>query len=166
MVRLRNTGPAAERVAQVAVNQSLWDFAISPGVRVPGGARALLSLYYPWDAGFPVEIKVITSKGKSFAHRIPSPAATPSRRVSDEDRGAAVYVERCYPCHGSGGGGDGPRGVYLGRKVPDLREGVSRKTDAEIGRVISDGKGWMPAFKFALTESERRSVLKFVRSFR
>ena len=43
------------------------------------------------------------------------PAAPP---VPQE--GVAIYAEKCAPCHGDQGKGDGPQGLQLSVKVPPL----------------------------------------------
>ena len=40
------------------------------------------------------------------------PAQTPN-----VDDGAAIYTEKCLPCHGEKGLGDGPQGIQLGVTV-------------------------------------------------
>ncbi len=82
------------------------------------------------------------------------------------EQGAGIYAQRCLACHGRQGGGDGPQTAFLGVRVPDLRESLSVKQDSELLAIISGGKNLMPAFGPVLTETEQRSVLKFVRSFK
>lgn len=82
------------------------------------------------------------------------------------ERGAGIYADRCLPCHGRQGAGDGAQARFLGAKVPDLRESLPKKEDSEFLSIISKGKGLMPGFGPVLTEAEQRSVLRFVRSFK
>ena len=52
----------------------------------------------------------------------PTPAPTlgplyPAQAPSTEN-GAAIFAEKCAPCHGVKGLGDGPQGIQLGVTVP------------------------------------------------
>lgn len=72
--------------------------------------------------------------------------------------GAAVYASRCASCHGSdGGGGRGPQ-LSDGRVVerfPDVEDQI---------RVVSDGRGGMPAFGDRLSADEIRAVVDYTRT--
>ncbi|MFQ5915836.1 MAG: c-type cytochrome [Nitrospinota bacterium] len=111
----------------------------------------------------------------------PVEAANPSRRKralgvlgalwlfllgcgSDVERGAGIYAQRCLPCHGTQGAGDGSRAAFLPKGAADLR--ASRLSDGDIRLVVTEGRGLMPAFGPALEEDEIRDVLAFVKRFR
>ena len=46
---------------------------------------------------------------------------------------------------------------------PDFRDTVQRKSNPQIKRLITDGKGVMPAFAPALSQSELNDMLQMVR---
>jgi hypothetical protein len=74
-----------------------------------------------------------------------------------------LYVDRCLSCHGSLGRGDGPVAASLDTRLPDFRETVQRKSTGRIRRVISQGRGIMPAFEPALRPSEITDLVQMVR---
>jgi cytochrome c6 len=77
--------------------------------------------------------------------------------------GTALYKSKCAMCHGASGAGDTPMGKSL--KVRDLRSAdVQKQTDVELTKVISGGKGKMPAQK--LTTPEVAAVIAFVRTLK
>jgi Cytochrome C oxidase, cbb3-type, subunit III len=75
----------------------------------------------------------------------------------------ALYAERCVSCHGAQGKGDGPIAASLPVAVPEFRATVERKSTAQIRRIISDGKGLMPAFDPALKPGEINDMVRMVR---
>ncbi|MGH7364099.1 MAG: hypothetical protein ACREKA_10160, partial [Candidatus Methylomirabilales bacterium] len=62
-VAVRNSGPAEVTVAQVLVDEALWQFAAHPGPTIPRLSRATFTIPYDWIPGDPVEVKLITSVG-------------------------------------------------------------------------------------------------------
>src|SRR5437763_12945823 len=77
--------------------------------------------------------------------------------------GAAIYKTKCAPCHGADGSGQTPVGKNL--KVRDLRSAEAQKlTDAEITKVLTDGKGKMPASKLA--PADIKAVVGFIRTLK
>ena len=76
-VAVRNGGPAEVTVAQVLVDEALWQFAAHPGPTIPRLSRATLTIPYHWNEGDPVEVKVITSVGLVFKASVPIATTTP-----------------------------------------------------------------------------------------
>src|SRR5947208_7911445 len=77
--------------------------------------------------------------------------------------GAATYKTKCAPCHGADGSGQTPVGKNL--KVRDLRSPeVQKLSDAEITKVLTDGKGKMPASK--LPAADIKAVISFIRTLK
>src|SRR3954454_900705 len=77
--------------------------------------------------------------------------------------GAQTFKTKCAPCHGADGSGQTPVGKNL--KVRDLRSAeVQKMTDAELTKVLSDGKGKMPASK--LSAGDMKAVIGFIRSLK
>src|SRR5213592_1917457 len=77
--------------------------------------------------------------------------------------GAATFKTKCAPCHGADGSGQTPVGKNL--KVRDLRSPeVKKLTDAELTKVLSEGKGKMPASK--LSADDMKAVVAFLRTLK
>ena len=74
-----------------------------------------------------------------------------------------LYAERCLGCHGSFGRGDGAVAASLPARLPDFRETVQRKSTGQIRRIISEGRGIMPAFDPALRPAEITDMMEMVR---
>ena len=78
---VRNTGPDAVTIAQVTVNEALWQYAVSPGTSLTRMQQGLVTIPYPWEAGDPVEVKLITSNGLVFTKKVDIAAETPRPSV-------------------------------------------------------------------------------------
>jgi mono/diheme cytochrome c family protein len=77
--------------------------------------------------------------------------------------GAATYKAKCTACHGADGSGQTPVGKSL--KLQDLRSAeVQKLTDEEMTKILSDGKGKMPATK--LSADDIKAVIGYVRSLK
>jgi Cytochrome C oxidase, cbb3-type, subunit III len=79
------------------------------------------------------------------------------------ERMDALYGQRCLSCHGAVGRGDGQVAASLPVPVPDFRQTVDRKSTGQIRRIITDGKGMMPAFDPALKPGEINDLVRMVR---
>ena len=80
-------------------------------------------------------------------------------------RGKVVFEQRCVPCHGEKGKGDGY--PFLKPPPADLTAFATRnRTDAELLVTIRHGHPdtAMGSWKFALTENEVWDVLAYVRT--
>lgn len=87
----------------------------------------------------------------------PAPTEPPAAAPPTAQAGATLFATSgCTQCHGPDGNGTA--------KAPNIREVRKRKTDEEIYLQIKEGKGAMPAFGDALTESEIHSVVAFLRA--
>ena len=76
----------------------------------------------------------------------------------------ATFQTKCAMCHGPDGAGS-EAGKSL--NVPDLRSPeVQKLPDAELAKVISEGKGGMPPFKGSLSEAQIHAMVTYVRSLR
>jgi len=97
---------------------------------------------------------------KTLACSLLLAAALPMAAFAD---GAAIYKTKCAPCHGPDGSGQTPVGKSL--KVRDLRSAeVQKMSDAEITKVLMDGKGKMPASKLAAADI--KAVIGFIRTLK
>ena len=79
--------------------------------------------------------------------------------------GAAVYKSKCAMCHGPDGAGQTPMGKTL--KLRDLRSAeVQKMSDADMTKVISDGKGKMPPNKGKIGDAEIKALVAFIRTLK
>ncbi len=85
----------------------------------------------------------------------------------DLEQGAAIYVEKCAPCHGVNGMGDGAQAPNLANQptalgAPDV---ARQAVPAEWFQVVTDGdlEQFMPPFK-SLTDRQRWDVVAFALS--
>jgi hypothetical protein len=79
------------------------------------------------------------------------------------ERMDALYAQRCLGCHGPSGQGDGQLAASLPQPVPDFRDTVQRKSIGQMRRIITEGKGVMPAFEPALKPGEINDMVRMVR---
>jgi quinoprotein glucose dehydrogenase len=74
--------------------------------------------------------------------------------------GAAIYKTKCAACHG-------PDGAGKTMKLRDLRSGeVQKQTDLELTKIISGGKGKMPAFGKQLSTADVEALISFIRTIK
>jgi zinc transporter ZupT len=85
-----NTGPTEVTVAQVLVNDAIWDANISPSRTLSRLARATILIPYQWVEGEPIEVKLVTSNGFVFAGGVE--AATFSPRLSPDQAAALALI--------------------------------------------------------------------------
>ena len=82
--------------------------------------------------------------------------------------GQALFSTNCAACHGQTGKGDGPVGVTLNPRPADLTQHaiVGIHTDAQLFEWITNGfpGSRMPAFKSALSDTDRWHLVNFIRS--
>lgn len=79
--------------------------------------------------------------------------------------GAAVYKAKCASCHGPDGKGETSIGKSM--KLRSLASAEVQKTsDADLTKVISDGKGKMPAYKGKLSADEIKALVAFIRTLK
>ena len=91
-------------------------------------------------------------------------ALYPAQVPSVED-GAAIYVEKCSPCHGATGLGDGPQGIQLGVTVRayGLPEIARPASPAQYFTSVTRGniERYMPPFA-SLDDQQRWDVVAYV----
>ena len=78
---VRNTGPDAVTVAQVAVNDAYVAFGAEPGGEVDRLDSQKLTLDYPWQEGGAYTITMLTSTGATIDHTIDVAVETPEADV-------------------------------------------------------------------------------------
>jgi zinc transporter, ZIP family len=81
VVHVLNTGPEPVNVEQVQVgwlNRASWEFHSTPSGPLPRLGRAVIRIPYPWIAGEPYEIALISKSGLVFSHEIQVANETPT----------------------------------------------------------------------------------------
>ncbi len=81
-----------------------------------------------------------------------------------EDSGAETFKSKCVLCHGADGTGNTPLGKQLQAANLHSKE-VQSKTNAELHKIVHDGKTNMPPFADQLSDEQITQVVKYVRSF-
>ncbi|MFK7696045.1 ZIP family metal transporter [Paenibacillus sp. HJGM_3] len=76
-VKVMNSGPHDVTIAQVVVDDSFWNASFQPGDTLQRFGSATIHIPYPWVAGDPHEIKLITSNGLIFTGDVAAAAKTP-----------------------------------------------------------------------------------------
>jgi zinc transporter, ZIP family len=79
---VRNEGPDAVGIAQVAVNDGYVPFTASDGREVGRLGSTTLELAYPWIEGEAYEIFIVTTTGGTITHAIDVAAETPEADAS------------------------------------------------------------------------------------
>ena len=89
---------------------------------------------------------------------------------ADVAQGQVVYETRCAPCHGIGGGGDGPAAAAIEPKPRNFRDPAFWKgrTREQLRLVVEQGKPGtlMAPFEGALTSAEIEDVVVYLQTFR
>jgi mono/diheme cytochrome c family protein len=84
--------------------------------------------------------------------------------------GKRLYVERCAPCHGDDGGGDGPAAPALEPRPQNFRDAAFWKERGadQLRQVVRHGKPgtMMQPFEGVLTDDEIEAVVAYVERFR
>ncbi|MCS6993625.1 MAG: cytochrome c, partial [Anaerolineales bacterium] len=102
----------------------------------------------------------------------PTPAPTLSAEVfpassPDVNSGAAIYAEKCAPCHGVTGQGDGPQAAQLPVVVPPLGrpDYAFDKSPVRWYQIVTQGnlQNFMPGFT-SLSDQQRWDVVAYALS--
>jgi len=100
----------------------------------------------------------------------PPPAATPTgpsnpQTPPDPKQGVIIYLEKCAPCHGESGMGDGPESALLENPVPALgSEELARgAAPSDWYSIVTQGnmQAFMPPFS-SLSDQERWDVVAYL----
>jgi cytochrome c553 len=75
--------------------------------------------------------------------------------LSANASGAEVYQAKCQFCHGANGAG--ARGPAL--------SGLGSRSDADLAKVVHDGKGKMPGMASQLSDDQIKKVVAYVKQF-
>lgn len=100
---------------------------------------------------------------------LPANAAVPK---GDLAKGKAIFIEKCAPCHGQQGKGDGPAGKVLHHPKPRNQTDakyMSTLTDEHIFKAIKDGGASvgkspnMPPWEGILSDDDIWNVIAYLR---
>ncbi len=78
VVTVVNTGPTNVTIAQVLVNDAIWDAEIRPSQTLPRLGSVTITIPYHWVEGEPIEVTVITSNGFLFKGGVEAATFSPS----------------------------------------------------------------------------------------
>jgi len=78
--------------------------------------------------------------------------------------GATTFKSKCILCHGPDGSGNTPLGKQLQAANLGSKD-VQKLSNAELRKVVHDGRANMPAFADQLSTEEIDQVIQFVRQF-
>lgn len=102
----------------------------------------------------------------------PAPATPAAVNVTmpfvpaDPSQGKAIYAEKCAPCHGQTGMGDGPQAVDLPNPVPVLGRSELKRDARPLDwfEMVSKGnlERFMPPFEGSLSDRQRWDVVAYV----
>ena len=76
-LHVRNTGPEELTVAQLAINEAIMPFTVTPDTSIPRLERAVIHINYPWSYGEAYGITVFTTNAIAFGVDIPVAFETP-----------------------------------------------------------------------------------------
>jgi mono/diheme cytochrome c family protein len=81
------------------------------------------------------------------------------------DAGKAVYDKQCASCHGPDGKGNPSMAKVFGEKQLNIAtKEVADKKDDDLVKVITEGKGKMPAAGKSLSAADQKAVVSHVKS--
>lgn len=76
-VRVVNGGPAQATVAQVLVDQAVWVHTLDGSRVLPRLASRVITVPYPWVAGEPVTVTIVSGTGLTFSSTVEVAAPSP-----------------------------------------------------------------------------------------
>src|SRR6476659_10186208 len=102
----------------------------------------------------------------NYVSPTPAPALGPlfPAQAPSTENGAAIFAEKCAPCHGAKGLGDGPQGIQLGVTVPafGLPEIARPASPVQWYTTVTQGnmERFMPPFA-SLSDQQRWDVVAY-----
>ena len=88
----------------------------------------------------------------------------PLRAQEKSSPGETVFKTKCVLCHGPDGSGNTPLGKQLQAANLGSKE-VQKQTNAELHKIVHDGRANMPSFAEQLSDEEIKQVILYVRQF-
>lgn len=91
-----------------------------------------------------------------------NPVATSDEALA---AGAKIYQRDCASCHGAGGKGDGQAAKALDRPASDFTSAAFvAESDGALFWKITEGRAPMPSYDKTLSETDRWSVVTYIRT--
>lgn len=86
----------------------------------------------------------------------------------DAKAGKKIYDQNCALCHGAKGKGDGVGAAALNPKPRNFVEGKFKygSKDADLAKLIKNGKGTMPPWKAVLNDKQVDDVVSYIRTLK
>lgn len=107
-------------------------------------------------------VAVSISGGQTPMSNTPNPVPN---QVTSVDAGYDLYQANCAACHGVDGNGGGPLAGTTKVLPPSLKAHLGQHTDGDLFYWISTGlPGGMPAWSDKLSETDRWSLVNYLRS--
>lgn len=93
-------------------------------------------------------------------------AFVPPGEAADLGRGGEIYKLMCRKCHGRSGKGDGPKAKSLKKKPRNYTEPgfLDEHPDAELKKVVIEGKEPMPSFRKKLKDKDVDDVIAYIKT--
>ncbi|MDD5369667.1 MAG: CopD family protein, partial [Anaerolineaceae bacterium] len=149
MVLLASAGALVAAVLSIALNQRRkWVTGLIPALLLVGLSG------------------LVFFRSPEISQNDPANPVVPSEKSAMA--GHLLYQEKCLPCHGPAGKGDGPTGLTLNPRPADLSlhavPGVH--TDGQLFLWITDGypNSAMPGYRQSLTDEQRWNLVNFIRT--
>ncbi|MFQ5684965.1 MAG: c-type cytochrome [Candidatus Binatia bacterium] len=104
--------------------------------------------------------------GCFFALSLSWIAFVPPGNAADVTRGKKIYKMMCRKCHGNEGKGDGPKGKSLKKKPANYTKPgfFDEHPDAELKKVVVEGKKPMPSFRKKLKDKDVDDVIAYIKT--
>lgn len=83
--------------------------------------------------------------------------------AADLELGQKVFAAKCAMCHGVDGKGNAKMAAMMKMTIPDL-SAAATKADAELVKLVSDGKKPMPSFGGNLSKEELDAVVHYAKA--
>lgn len=81
--------------------------------------------------------------------------------------GKSLYMTYCSPCHGTSGKGDGAASASLSVKPANhTSAAIQAEPEGSLFYKISEGRAPMPAYKSALSEAQRWSLVSYIKTLK
>ncbi len=90
-------------------------------------------------------------------------AVAATAAAADLELGKKVYAAKCAACHGADGKGNAKMAGMLKVNIPDL-SGSAGKSNAELLKLLAEGKKPMPSFGKSLSKDEMEAVLSYAKA--
>jgi len=85
--------------------------------------------------------------------------------AADAKAGQAVYAKSCRSCHGADGVAPAAMTKMLKVEIQDLKVASKSLKDADIHKIVTEGKGKMVAVK-SVTGADLDNVIAYVRALK